>query len=193
MKKEDLILIRENSIPNSLLKDIIENYEGFVSFFKKDIKYFNDEKFNKIDKFLKNEIKKTLLLYVIKINELCKMDTNKILYNSSIENISKFSIIKNIYNTENDYKSVLETTRIERFYEEKSKTIRAKKLHFIWVLNNFDGEIIFWKDYSIKPKEGTLIIFPSSWCFPYSEIMKYNETLYTIYGYVYENYKIDLK
>ena len=47
--------------------------------------------------------------------------------------------------------------------------ISAKRfLSFFWYLNDVDegGETVFW-DYQIKPKAGTLVIFPPMWMFPH--------------------------
>ena len=42
-------------------------------------------------------------------------------------------------------------------------------LSFFWYLNDVEdgGETVFW-DYKIKPKAGTLVIFPPMWMFPHS-------------------------
>jgi len=53
---------------------------------------------------------------------------------------------------------------------------------YMWFLNDYDGEIIFWREYSIRPKAGMLIIFPISWCFPYEELFTTSGTKYYITG-----------
>jgi hypothetical protein len=57
---------------------------------------------------------------------------------------------------------------------------------YIWFLNDYDGEIIFWNEYRIIPKCGKFIMFPISWCFPYQEIIHSDANKYIVYGYIYK-------
>jgi len=68
--------------------------------------------------------------------------------------------------------------------EIKISNNRDKNLCFVWFLNNYDGEYIFWNSYKIKPEIGKFLLFPNSWCFLYEEFIKLNQDKYIIYGYV---------
>lgn len=62
---------------------------------------------------------------------------------------------------------------------------RLKILNFIFFLNDYDGEYIFLNNYSIKPKKGSVIIFPVSMHYLYTERIKLFESKYIIEGFVY--------
>jgi 2OG-Fe(II) oxygenase superfamily len=46
---------------------------------------------------------------------------------------------------------------------------RFRVITYLWYLNDVyeGGETEFWGSYTIKPKKGKLILFPSFWCFPH--------------------------
>lgn len=65
---------------------------------------------------------------------------------------------------------------------EKKIMSSIKLFYYIWFLNDYDGEIVFWRNYSVKPKAGKLLIFPISWCFPYEELISVSSEKYFIIG-----------
>ena len=102
------------------------------------------------------------------------------------ESYKPLTFSPNVVNINTNEKSIINNKRIIFLYEDSGKTTRIKKFHFIWFLNEYEGEIIFWNNYSIKPLAGKLIIFPASWCFPFFELTKFNQTIFTISGFIYE-------
>jgi hypothetical protein len=63
-------------------------------------------------------------------------------------------------------------------------------LTYLWYLNDVTegGETVFSGKYQIKPKSGTLAIFPSSWTFPHCGKMPVSNDKYIITGWMYSNY-----
>lgn len=59
-------------------------------------------------------------------------------------------------------------------------------LSFLWYLNDVDdgGETIF-KDFEIKPKSGTLIVFPPMWMFPHRGEKPISNTKYILSTYLH--------
>lgn len=102
------------------------------------------------------------------------------------ESYKPLTFSPNVVNINTNEKSIINNKRIIFLYEDSGKTTRIKKFHFIWFLNEYEGEIIFWNNYSIKPLAGKLLIFPASWCFPFFELTKFNQTIFTISGFIYE-------
>jgi 2OG-Fe(II) oxygenase superfamily len=68
----------------------------------------------------------------------------------------------------------------------KSKT-KYRVLTFIWYLNdNFDcGETEFSLGFSIKPKKGKILIFPSEWCFAHRGVIPKTNDKYILTGWIY--------
>ena len=84
-------------------------------------------------------------------------------------------LIKNRGNVEfhNDFFTQNSTTRI---------------LTYIWFLNDIDngGELVFWNNKEkIKPKQGTIVIFPSNWTFSYKHTHPIEQDQYIVIGGVY--------
>jgi hypothetical protein len=68
-------------------------------------------------------------------------------------------------------------------YSCNSKNIEL--VNFVWYLNlvNEGGELLFLNNGSkIIPETGKLILFPSTWCFPYSISNPVSNDKYVIYG-----------
>jgi hypothetical protein len=63
-------------------------------------------------------------------------------------------------------------------------------LTYLWYLNDVDegGETAFSGIYCIKPKRGTLILFPASWTFPHCGKMPISHDKYIITGWIYSTY-----
>lgn len=180
--KEDFIFTQYNSITDELCIDILNIFENNI--IKNDLFAVNKNScyeiigkdYGKIKSFLINELINNVQKYLFKINSI-----NNILNYNSTDPIEFF--IKNERYSEKDEDNCQIIKRIN--WKEKG----YKLLNFIWFLNDFDGEILFWKKHIIKPKRGLLIIFPSSWCFPYEKIITKNHNSNIIYGYLYRNNK----
>ena len=158
-KKETFIYQKYNSITNELCDDIIEIYNNSSD--KSLIQY--TIAFSKIKKYLINILQKYLFDYKKQMNKLKIFNFNFDQCNFIIEDSRSHNNIHYMY-----------------------KMSKNNSYHFIyiWFLNDYDGEIIFFNDYKIKPKGGLFLLFPISWCFPYQELIKLNENRYIIYGYI---------
>lgn len=158
-KKETFIYQKYNSITNELCEDIIEIYNNTSD--KNYIQYSSE--FSKIKKYLINVLKQYLLAYKKKINTCKIFNFNFDLCNFIIEDSKSHN---NIH------------------YLHKFSKTTPHHFIYIWFLNDYDGQIIFFNDYKIIPKMGLFLLFPISWCFPYEELIKLNENRYIIYGYI---------
>ena len=72
-------------------------------------------------------------------------------------------------------------------YEKKIYRI----VTYIWYLNSVDegGETEFFGGkIKIKPKSGTLVLFPASWTFPHSGKIPISSNKYIITGWIYSKY-----
>jgi hypothetical protein len=185
LTKKEHILIDNYSMSESLCKKIIEKFELDI---KNDNKILNheldeiqekviDKTYDKIYLFLMNELNKNIIKYV------------------NFFNIDKFFNIKRIYDLKDNViikKHVNNTDKSNNADKPNSVEIKHKSyldddknrklFSFIWILNDYDGEIIFCNEYTIKPEKGMFLLFPNSWCFPHSEILKLNQTQFVIYG-----------
>jgi hypothetical protein len=179
-KKETFIYEKSNSITNDLCKDIIEIYNNDE---KKKInqKYNIDEniEYKKLKTYLITDLNTHIFNYIKKINKIYN-------YNLININMNEIKIIDYSFfidNNSSNNSSSNNITFINRFSIEKHGNI--KKFMYIWFLNDYDGELIFWNEYKIIPKCGNFLLFPVSWCFPYQEIINFNTNKYIIYGYIY--------
>jgi hypothetical protein len=199
MKKENFIYTKLNSLTEPIINEIINNYKFLKLHFdeimvtdnnfsceNKDYKMLN---YLKIKKYLSNEIQTNLYKYIEIINKLSENNTFKVLHNSDSVNISNFNYNKIDTNQNLINDRSFDDRRIEHLYHSKYSIFKEKKFFFLWFLNEYNGEIIFWNNYVIKPKAGMLLIFPSSWCFPFSEFIEENQIKYAISGYVFNYHK----
>lgn len=194
--KEHFIYEYSNSITTQLIDDILSEYylnnpqdssnNSFV---------ISSSSMPKIFKYLQNELQVQLIRYVNNINKLCLIkkddfiDSNyKILHNISNECFSNFTLNQNIYNSDTVCR-IINTKRMLHDVTSNSRYINVKIFHFIWFLNDFDGKITFWNHFSVTPSAGKLLIFPSSWCFPFEELIKINSDVFTISGYIYKKHE----
>lgn len=98
---------------------------------------------------------------------------------TKIKNVNyNFKIKKMYYSNDNILYSNINTKLIKH-------TNKLKLLHFIFFLNDYDGEYTFFNNYSIKPKKGSVIIFPVSIHYSFTENIKLFESKYVIEGYLY--------
>ena len=103
----------------------------------------------------------------------------EILSLNSIKHVSKFmtqKYIKNVgrYTYHNDFSAEPSAHRL---------------ITYLWYLNDVveGGETAFSGKYIIKPKKGTLVLFPASWTFPHCGKMPISNDKYIITGWIYAN------
>ena len=186
----NFIYENENSIPDVLCDNIIELYDseenkhpgsthGGVQKQIKDTTDFNIPKKNKmwekINNFLLQELHKNLKLYHRKMNQDYKID-NLLPQNIFIENFMvqhyKKGVGKYLYHNDGHVSYNLHKRRI---------------ITYIFYLNdvNEGGETEFFKEYTITPKKGKIVLFPANWCYPHCGKMPVSNDKYIITGWVY--------
>jgi len=169
--KEDFIYKKKNSITKELCIDIIEIFENDVSnnLCNCDNMEYNPQ-YTTIKQYLKKELKRNIHDYEKEIN---KIKGYKMFH------IEKCNFVFHIgtNNTSNSTISYINRVSVD--------STDVKLLMFIWFLNDYDGEIIFWNEHRIIPEVGKCIIFPISWCFPHKELINLQTKKYIIYGYIY--------
>jgi hypothetical protein len=201
---ENYIYKNNNSLSVELCKDLIKmfeeetnKYEGIT--FKgldkniKDTTDFiipeNNQKWDKINKLLNKEIRNNIKIYLDELNN--KNDFE----NQNQNTLTKYKIFENTKFSHKNY-------MIQRYLKGKGKYIyhndfqinnedkSYRAITYLWYLNNVEegGETVFFGDYKIKPKTGTLIFFPASWCYPHTGKMPLSSNKYIITGWLYVNY-----
>jgi len=178
LSKENYIHISHNSITSELCDDILTIFEKNIVESNLYIESKNccyeiiDSDYKKIKVFLKNELIHQLKNYTNSINRV----------NNNVLNYTMFDEIV-FYIKKDKY---LSSTNIEVQHRFNWNTNGWRVLNFIWFLNDIDGDFLFWSYFNVHPKKGTLIIFPSSWCFPYEQIVKLGSEMNIIYGFLYK-------
>ena len=167
LNKQTFIYDNPKSISDEICKSIIEIYE------EESIESINynmsiTPKYRTIQKYLTGELYQNIIKYTKRINILQKY---------KLFDVKNLNINFIFYIQKNSSKEI---NIIDR-YSDKN----IKLLMFIWFLNDYDGELVFFNEYKIKPKVGKLVIFPVSWCFPYKELIHMESKKYIIYGFIY--------
>ena len=185
LTKKEQILIDNYSMSESLCEKIMEKFDLDI---KNNNEILNnelneiqekviDKTYGKIYLFLMNELNKNIIKYVDFFN------IDKIFNIKRIYDLKDNVIIKKHVNNENTQNNADKPNVVEIKHKSYLDYDKNRKLFsFIWILNDYDGEIIFWNEYVIKPQKGMFLLFPNSWCFPHSEILKLNQTQFVIYG-----------
>jgi hypothetical protein len=183
MKKEDLIYYHPNSLPTSLLPELSDNVQELEDCFNQRNTNSNVMKMKDV---LHKEVQSKLYIYASFLSEKYGFP---LLKNNEINTISKMRIFKNTYDGIN-HTPIFDQVRAHWEFDaiKVVQQLHCKRLFFVWFLNDFNGEILFWNDYYVRPTAGSLLIFPASWCFPFSEVVKHNETVSMITGYVYNSF-----
>jgi hypothetical protein len=144
-----------------------------------------NSKFSKIKTFLQKEITKEMDKYIIHLrngfepeslrNYFCRVLTDK-----NIE-ISNFKYDVHTCNDNNQTANVFEAANVICY--DRLHTHEIKVLHFMWILNDYDGIIVFPNKHTITPKKVQMIIYPASWCFPVESTCFSNSVIKTIRGH----------
>ncbi len=68
--------------------------------------------------------------------------------------------------------------------------IGTRIITYIWYLNdiNYDGETEFIDGTKIKPEQGKLLLFPSTWTYVHRGVSPLSEVKYICTGWIYSNY-----
>jgi hypothetical protein len=165
-EKATFIYEKNNSLTDELCEYIIGVYnDDCIS----ELHKIKNDKYKKLTQFLKNELFNNLSEYENKINKFEKINMIQIK-----KDIIEFFIEKNINNN-----------NINHVNRYNHNTFKTKEYIYIWFLNKYDGEIVFWNNYKIIPKVGKFVMFPISWCFSYSELINLQSNKIILYGYLY--------
>ena len=142
-----------------------------------------------------NTLNEELKYNIVKYIELLKHDDYKgsnnhstfdyeVIHINGISDVSQFMVQK--YNKNEG-----------RYVYHNDFSLRAngdfRVLTYLWYLNDVDegGETAFSGIYGIKPKRGTLVLFPASWTFPHCGKMPISHDKYIITGWIYSTYKLE--
>ena len=193
---DEFLYLNEHSISNELCNDIIKYfeednelwYEGVTSLgLNKNVKNTFDlqingndnlnKKWEKIRNFLFNELNININRYIKKLKNKPQYKPNNFnLLNNKyiIETLQMQKYLKNegIFNYHNDFSITNNTHRI---------------ITYIWYLNDVDigGETEITGNIQIKPKTGSLFLFPATWTYPHCGKMPISNDKYIITGWVY--------
>lgn len=199
---EKFIYINTNSMSFQLSNDIIQLFEEIKDLHRKGrtlggidekIKKTNDyviplnpeQKWIKIQNFLKKELNKNISKYLNELNSLIDPVNNysvkfKILHTKFLQYdefmIQKYDKLDGKYIYHND-----------AFIDFNKNRYRV--FTYIWYLNTVTegGETVFWDSYKIKPEAGKLVLFPACWTFPHTGKMPISNNKYIITGWVHVN------
>ena len=185
------IHIIEENLETSLCKEIIDKYEkdqnkyigvvGRNGTINKEVKNTTDlliwhKDWNYIDKILEKKLNEGISQY---INHIYNITTVKpsFAYSNNLSDtgyqIQKYKKNDGFYNWHDDH-----------MYD---KVIGTRVLTYIWYLNNVEegGETEFFNGKKIKPKEGTLLFFPSDWSYIHKGNIPLSNDKYICTGWLY--------
>jgi hypothetical protein len=198
---DDYIYVNNYSISKELCFDIIklfekseDKYPGITgSGLNKDIKDTNDfrinhtdKKWEKIYKFLHNEITINLNKYFKKLNSISD-------FNNPYQN-TKFTfqhfISHNFYYSSIQIQKYKKNTGRYIYHNDSEIDLKENKyriITFIWYLNDIleGGETFFNGNISIKPETGKLVFFPSTWTYPHCGKIPLSNDKYIMTGWIY--------
>jgi hypothetical protein len=131
----------------------------------------------KIEETLQTVLQENLKIYIENLSSP-KMDNYKILGTSQLH-IDHFMIQK--YN-----KLIGKYIYHDDFCDDTIKK-RYRVLTYLWYLNTVEegGHTEFFGNYLIKPEQGKLLLFPSSWTFPHCGKVPLSHDKYIITGWLY--------
>lgn len=86
-----------------------------------------------------------------------------------------------------------------KWHQDGETKMRNNKLShriitYLWYLNDVQegGETLF-QNFKIKPKQGSLLLFPATWTYKHSGAMPISNDKYIITGWIWENHDKDNK
>lgn len=181
------IQIYENALPNNICEEIIKLFEdnfhehndGITGGgLNKSIKVtremrFNEGPLNKFDNLLFTNLNKYLNTYInmldIRFNEI----------HDSGYQIQKYIKKEGFYKLHHDSRASIRNNKISN-----------RIITYLWYLNDVEegGETLF-STFKIKPKMGSLLLFPSTWTYIHGGEMPISNDKYIITGWVWDNFK----
>jgi hypothetical protein len=191
-KKEQLIWIKEDFITDELCFDIIEMIESLnqKNIPLEEVFFSNFTDWHKIKKFLIDILNQELIHYKTMVNSKLLFTLEKTNKTNFVTlTVPLFDINTFNFSIETQNKQIIERT--ERF-EVTNKIVKIKIIKYIIFVKDYEGEIVFWNEYKIKPRKGNLLLFPVSWCFPYYENIKIDsdKTFMCGFFHIYNNFNI---
>jgi hypothetical protein len=191
----DYIIEYNNSIPDILCDEVIENFiEHNEQDYKKGrtIGGVNTDVLDSIDidinvaendawkkqtfSFLCKELLAKVKLYLNSVNKFTtELKQDRLFVRQFI--IRKYE--------KNKGKYIYHSDTLHSFTNHSTRVIS-----FIWYLNNVDigGDTVFFNDYNIKPEKGKLLLFPSTWTFPHTGSMPVSDDKYIIVGWIEQKF-----
>lgn len=196
--KNNYIQIFENTLSKDICQQIIKDFELNRNSWKNGITGSGYDHFNKITKELSFDEgyldKYNYLLHnVIRIYLLKYMKYLKLIYFDSDLHDKGFQLQKYIKNeglfknhTDN---SIELTNKVDLSLSNIEVSNRI--ITFIFYLNDVQegGETVF-LNFKIKPKQGSLLLFPSTWTYPHRGEMPISNDKYIITGWIYNKVKL---
>lgn len=188
----DLIKLYDNSLTFELCELIIHLFENsdskvegkIHSGLNKDFKITTDlniinrgKEWGFINKILLKEIAEKLPQYYKDINT--EESPGKFVFYSEYYNLNTFNIQK--YQKNQGHYKFHDDTGVLK--EDNSSRI----LTYLWYLNDVEkgGETEFYNGLKIKPKQGTLLLFPSTWTYLHRGCVPVSNDKYIVTGWVY--------
>jgi hypothetical protein len=178
---EKFIIQKDNVFTSEFCDELIDVYNTY-----------NSDNIEKIDNIKKN-------YYKINLNKNISKNKHIITINSEIHKTLKFFNEK-INEIINDELILLDNYNFLKFDKEKGFMSYSNDYIFIENMYSFFEFIIFLNDvqeggyveimgnFKIKPEKGTLLIFPSGWCFPYSHKIPVSNDKYIISGKIFNKF-----
>lgn len=195
------IYINKNSLSDDLCNDIVAMFEKSEMFpgstasgVNKNVKDTNDfqtfgDEWKIINSTLMNEIEYNVREYTKRFeNEDYYSKNNnstapdfKVIDTSDIKYMSQFMVQK--------YEKNKGRYVYHNDFSLENKT-NFRMLTYLWYLNDVaeGGETAFSGKYNIRPKRGTLVLFPASWTFPHCGKMPISNDKYIITGWMYNKF-----
>ena len=178
----DLILVKENELPN-------ESCDFFIEYFENS----NEKLQGQTTTGLNLNIKKcleTTIYYCSKTKIFIDILRNAIYKNVDIYMKENNIPYKNIpFYEKNDLfikKYIKNDGKFEYHDDFHIKDNCVRIITYLFYLNDVEegGETEFFGTYKVKPKKGKMIIFPCSWAFPHSGKMPISNDKYIISGWL---------
>lgn len=185
VNNDNYIQIYENALSSEICDEIIKTFEenkslhndgttlSGLNYNMKKTKELNmsSEPLIVYDELLFKSLNDNLKKYLNKISNINMLSFD---INDSGYNVQKYIANEGLYNTHHDsYTTIL------------NNKIKTRVITYLWYLNDIHigGETVF-NDFKIKPKQGSLLLFPATWTYPHSGSMPISNDKYIITGWL---------